>query len=484
MTLCAISNFEMDFIFCILTKIITPSGIQRNEEQRKIWANYRQGHEKVAEALLTFRKDLSVNCMVPIGRGALMKGKLIHTNEVLACLGDGYFAKYSAEGATALCERRIKHAEEMLKNLSGERDLYETRIMALENDLFGDCAGSEIVEHWNEEKIEEWKVKHREREKEYHQKLAKLKQDEKPKIETEEDLFHRLDQLELEEELADEFNRLEGEHYELFGEELEEYSYESGSSSESEEDDSEEESQQNKKEVKGKQQDKQEEKEKQYSKEEEKKKQQEKKEGKEKQQVKKEGKEKQQDKKDEEEQQLKNKNGKEKQLKEEEKERPLKNEEKFKEQVKIEAMKVKKCVSFAKLDHVNKQNVEQSTEKEEVSEEDILRIEFSHSKNIPVTRSERDSIETPADIYRIYSKPKSILKRSPNDIPPIRDPPPDYSTEEEEDVYEHIDKPSTYESVVRDIKERDTTITVENVPNTGKETRPISKFKRDRQLKR
>ncbi|XP_078041502.1 unconventional prefoldin RPB5 interactor [Augochlora pura] len=440
---------------------VLSKGIQRNEEQHIIWENYRRGHEKVAETLLTFRKDLSVNCMVPIGRGALMKGKLIHTNEVLACLGNGYFAKYSAEGAAALCERRIKCAEEMLKNLSGERDLYETRIMALENDLFGDCAGSEIIEHWNEDKIEEWKVKHREREKEYHQKLAKLKQEEKPKIETEEDLFHRLDQLELEEELADEFNRLEGEHYELFGEELEEYSYESESSSESEEDDSEEEKQQNKKKEKEKQLDKNDEE------------------------------EKQRDKKDEEEKQLKNKNEKEKQLKEEdeeEKETPWKNEEKntqFKEEVKIETVKIKKCVSFPKLDYVNKQNVEQSTDKEEVSEEDIPRIEFSHSENVPVTRSEGDSIKTPADIYRIYSKPKSILKRSPNDIPPIRDPPPDYSTEEEEeDVCEHVDKPSTYESVVKDIKERDTSITVENGPNTVKETRPVSKFKRDRQLKR
>lgn len=49
--------------------------------------------------------------------------------------------------------------------------------------------------------------KHREREKEYHQKLGKLRQEETKKIETEEDLFHRLDQLEIEEELADELNR-------------------------------------------------------------------------------------------------------------------------------------------------------------------------------------------------------------------------------------------------------------------------------------
>lgn len=45
----------------------------------------------------------------------------------------------------------------MLKNLSAERDLYETRMMVSEGDLFEDCAGTEIVEHWNEEQIDEWR---------------------------------------------------------------------------------------------------------------------------------------------------------------------------------------------------------------------------------------------------------------------------------------------------------------------------------------
>lgn len=51
--------------------------------------------------------SVSESCMVPIGKRALMKGKLIHTNEILAYLGDGYFAKYSASQAISLCKRRI-----------------------------------------------------------------------------------------------------------------------------------------------------------------------------------------------------------------------------------------------------------------------------------------------------------------------------------------------------------------------------------------
>lgn len=53
--------------------------------------------------------------MIPIGKRALMKGRLIHTNEILAFLGDGYFAKYSASGAVALCERRIQSMINIIK---------------------------------------------------------------------------------------------------------------------------------------------------------------------------------------------------------------------------------------------------------------------------------------------------------------------------------------------------------------------------------
>lgn len=392
-----------------LLEDVLSKGIQKNEEQCRIWRTYKTGHEKVAEALQTFQKDLYVNCMVPIGKRALMKGRLIHTNEVLAFLGDAYFAKYSATGAIALCQRRIQNAEEMLKKLSTERDLYETRMMVSENDLFEDCAGTEIVEHWNEEQIDEWRKKHREREKEYHQKLTKLRQESKKKIETEEDLFNRLDQLEIEEELADELNRLEDEVHGLFGEELEEgeYYYETESSSESEE----------------------------------------------------------------------NNSRKEDEDVDTEKKQPEEN---------VKSNRITKSVSFAE-DNQKKEKEENLKKSEETNEdvedgsvEDILRIEFSHSSHNPTIKSDGESIQSPVDIYKMFSKPKSILKRSPNDIP-VQAPPPDYSTEEEEE--EESNKPSAYESVVKDITERNTTAPVNDVSKTQEHARPISKFKRDRQKK-
>ena len=392
-------NFQRALLDEAFSKVI-----QQNEEQQKVWAAYKNGHLKVAEALGAFQKDLYVSCMVPIGKRALMKGKLIHTNEVLTCLGDGYFAKYSATGAAALCERRVRRAEEKLKELNAERDLYETRMTVIDSDAFEDCAGSEIVEHWNEEQIDEWKTKHRERERAYHQKLAEHKQEEKRKIETEEDLFHRLDQLEIEEELADEFNRLEDERYELFGEEGEYYETESSSESERED---------------------------------------------------------------------------------------PKVEEKStaeSEEIVEPKRKVKRSVSFVEPEEVNETKVgdfvkekEASSEDAEGSEEDIQRIEFSHSDTKAVAESD-DSIGTPADIYKIFSKPKSILKRSPNDIPAGQTALPDYEMEEEEEEEETI-KPSAYETVVKDIKERSTATLTNTASKPDNKSRPVSKFKKHRQSK-
>jgi len=72
-----------------------------------IWKEYKDNHKKIIEGLQIYPLSVSENCMIPIGKRALMKGKLIHTNEILVSLGCDYFAKYSASQAIALCNRRI-----------------------------------------------------------------------------------------------------------------------------------------------------------------------------------------------------------------------------------------------------------------------------------------------------------------------------------------------------------------------------------------
>ncbi|EFN77863.1 Unconventional prefoldin RPB5 interactor [Harpegnathos saltator] len=198
--------------------------IEQNKKEIKTWTEFKNRHKKVIEGLQEFPLSVSENCMVPISRLAFMKGKLIHTNEVLACLGDGYFVKYSASQAIALCNRRISFAEDILKRLEDERNLYETRQILLTEELFDEQDKKDVFEHWDEDKLDEWRIQHRQREKEYRQKLVKLKEKEETResIRTEEDLFKRLDELELEEELEDEMNRLEEERRRFYGDDLEE----------------------------------------------------------------------------------------------------------------------------------------------------------------------------------------------------------------------------------------------------------------------
>lgn len=54
---------------------------------------------------------------------------------------------------------------------------------------------------------------------------------------------------------------------------------------------------------------------------------------------------------------------------------------------------------------------------EDADEDDTIRIEFSHSSHIPdIFESNNTEIQSPVDIYKMFSAPKSILKRSPNDM--------------------------------------------------------------------
>lgn len=95
-------SLKILFCFC-LSKVL-----QQNAEQTKVFVECRDKYKKIAEELQNLRKELKVNCMVPIGKKAFMKGQLVHTNEILALIGDGHFVKYSAEQAMGLCNRRIK----------------------------------------------------------------------------------------------------------------------------------------------------------------------------------------------------------------------------------------------------------------------------------------------------------------------------------------------------------------------------------------
>ena len=122
----------------------------------------------------------------------------------------------------------------------------------------------------------------------------------------------------------------------------------------------------------------------------------------------------------------------------------------------VEVCKIKKFVSFVEPENISKKEENSIKKKEKDNEsivdmEDFFRIEFSHSENFG-SKSKGNLIETPADIYRIFSKPKSILKRSLNDMNSEQLVPLNYmeeeeEKEEEEEEEEEIIQSSAYEIV-------------------------------------
>nr|XP_012233481.1 PREDICTED: RNA polymerase II subunit 5-mediating protein homolog [Linepithema humile] len=417
--------------------------LEQNKRQIETLNDYKKRHEKVIEGLQVYPLSVSENCMVPIGKRALMKGKLIHTNEILVCLGDGYFAKYSAPQAISVCNRRIAWADTMLKSLEAERNLYETRqILPLQYDLFGDGDRKDLLEHWDEDKLDDWRVLHRQREKEYHQKLAKLREQEKTEIRTEEDLLKRLDELELEEELEDEIYRLEAEQKKFYNDDLQEGEV----YDESEEDDSSdcdeitaEKIEEELKKLKNIQMNK-------Y---------------------------------------IKNTSNVCSEVtqdttldkNEQSSLAAHSSQDKLKENYLSELGDVsedtslkKRRVSFVepcamendtkeeipisqKSCSVLKQNCTHNEDSKE--EDDIIQIEFSHSSCAPnIPESNNVEIQSPTDIYKMFCAPKSILKRSPNDMIPNQIAPPldEDSNTETEDEDDHV-KPSAYNSVIKEVQE-------------------------------
>ncbi|KAL0130631.1 hypothetical protein PUN28_002336 [Cardiocondyla obscurior] len=416
--------------------------------------------------------------MVPIGKRAFMKGKLSHTNEILASLGDGYFVKYSASQAIALCNRRIAWADEMLKSLEAERNLYEMKqYLPLGHDVFGEKDKKDIMEHWTENRLDEWRVQHRQREKEYRQKLKSREKD-RTDIRTEEDLFKRLDELEIEEELEDEMYRLEAKQKEFYGDDFEDgEAYDESDVDTSDSDQvTTEIIQEEFKKLKDMQmnritssissistdtaQDK-----------------------------------------------IKDKILDGNAVKNEEshlytnftqdilsKSCSLKLREDSSKESKV--IKEKRRISFAEP-CVVESNVEEisiseeacsvlkrdDADKDQDKDEDTIKIEFSHSlhnPNIPETNNME--IKSPVDIYKMFGTPKSILKRSPNDMIydgvalPLHDITTDSSTEDEDEYT----KQSAYSFVLKDEVQENKELPVSKTSIKKDEKKIVSRFKLER----
>lgn len=82
--------------------------LKYNEKTLNRIKTFKQELENVKANLQSNQNHLYQNIMVPIGSKALMKGKLVHTNEVTINVGDRWFIKKSAASAIETCNRMIE----------------------------------------------------------------------------------------------------------------------------------------------------------------------------------------------------------------------------------------------------------------------------------------------------------------------------------------------------------------------------------------
>ncbi|KAI9277352.1 hypothetical protein BC943DRAFT_364269 [Umbelopsis sp. AD052] len=92
------------------------------------WREYRDDYKQLGQLLSTLPDKTSHDIMVPIGKLAFMPGRIVHTNEVLALLGDNWFADVSAKEAAEIVARRQQVVEENLSLV--ETQLNETNARA------------------------------------------------------------------------------------------------------------------------------------------------------------------------------------------------------------------------------------------------------------------------------------------------------------------------------------------------------------------
>lgn len=184
------------------------NALSENQQSMYNWVKFKEELKTTKELVQSLPEKLSHRVMVPLTSKAMIPGRIVHTNEFLVGLGADYLVKKTSKQANEFIERRIGDCDEMLGKLEKELEFLQSNLQVSDfNDAFGSEDRPEISEFVSEEEDKAWREEHRIKVKEHHRKLAELKKEEK-KIVNEQDLWERLDQLELEEELEDELNRL------------------------------------------------------------------------------------------------------------------------------------------------------------------------------------------------------------------------------------------------------------------------------------
>lgn len=135
--------------------------------------------------------ELNHDIMVPFGKAAFFPGRLIHTNEFMVLLGDGYYAERTAKQTVEILTRRGKALDSQVESLMA--NMKDLKAEASFFDVTASEAAEGLVEI-REDYVEEnsW---------EKHSKSDEKKEDKKVAFEDDEyaRIMSRLDELEKEE---------------------------------------------------------------------------------------------------------------------------------------------------------------------------------------------------------------------------------------------------------------------------------------------
>ncbi|CAH8839940.1 unnamed protein product [Trichobilharzia szidati] len=106
------------------------SDIEATEREITKLEKFKSDYESVSNKIQELQKSVYKEAYIPFSRKALVRGRLIHTNELLVYLGgtDDYFAELSVYETVQLLSRRIKQLEVKLDGLNKQKTLLSDRI--------------------------------------------------------------------------------------------------------------------------------------------------------------------------------------------------------------------------------------------------------------------------------------------------------------------------------------------------------------------
>lgn len=103
---------------------VSLQALEHNAADEEKWRNFRKELVDTRGNLSEYVKQRCVNIIVPLGKKAMVRGTLLHTNEVTVSHGAAIFSDVSTAQAVDILDHRIKTCDERLEAFEKERELF------------------------------------------------------------------------------------------------------------------------------------------------------------------------------------------------------------------------------------------------------------------------------------------------------------------------------------------------------------------------